>query len=126
MIVSSHKLIKMVETKISKSIHYLSFLPILVIVTLAFQSLLISLFDIGSDPGILYPFLAITLTAYYIIPTIGIAYLIIWGIFLFHGWRIIEKSKKDVLQLLGYTITLLGFAIYILWWYLTNQEFGYL
>ncbi|MEP2448334.1 MAG: hypothetical protein ABJI69_13955, partial [Balneola sp.] len=93
---------------------------------LGLQTLLISIFDLGPDPIILYPFLAITLTAYYITPTIGIAYIVFWNIFLIKEWRIKEKKRNQILTLLTYTIILLSFTVYIIWWYSTNQEFVYL
>ncbi len=114
----------MEEAKISKTIHYFSFLPILVIVALAFQSILISLFNLGPDPIILYPFLAITLTAYYVTPTFGIAYIISWGIFLMKEWKVKEKTRKQAFILVTYSTIILSFIIYVIWWYSTNQEYG--
>lgn len=71
--------------------------------------------------------LAPMLSAYYLVPSvIGMLYLSISAILVALAWNFAHRLLWHKVLLTVYTSTLLCYAGYVLWWYMTEQEYGFL
>lgn len=104
----------------------LAVIPITALAGKLFLEVWANLLNLGPEPKIIFPIVAITLLAYYTVPNIGIVYLLLWGITIWLGWRKSERTNKRTIVLTFYLVTLALFLSYIIWWYATSQEFVYL
>ena len=67
------------------------------------------------------------LVTYYWIPSyIGIAYILVAAVLLGIAWRRGASSTLAKVILVVYTITLLLYIGYVVWWHATGQKFDYL
>ncbi|MFY0683277.1 MAG: hypothetical protein JXR20_01895 [Balneola sp.] len=111
------------KERIGRQLHLISFIPITILVSLLILKFFGFILDLEAEPVILYPFFWIILAGYYLAPNIGILYLMVWAIAINESWKIKVKSFKKKIFLIVYSVSLLICVFYVVWWYVTLQEF---
>jgi hypothetical protein len=69
----------------------------------------------------------VRLSLYYWLPTYaGITHLVISVVLLIFAWKYQASSARAKTLLIIYTVVWVIFGAYVVWWYITNQQFVYL
>ena len=109
-----------------KLINSLAILPLVLLFSLIIV-VITSLMSFESDQvSILKPFVLFVMVGYYAVPTIGIPYLLIWGTSIGFGWQVRDLTTKHKVLLSAFTIVVLCYSAYIIWWHFSSQKFSYL